>query len=187
MRKSYENHLRPFALSGRNKRHTAGPEHRLLDLVMWPEEEYQNQRVYGKDLKHGLPAEVMAKLGKAMQMRPGDVPQNDKWEELLGLGIEKVRPGGATGDKKGKTAASTTHINGQINGNRAGATTAANIEDTRPKRISKKRRYNDDSFEGYAEGFVDDADDLIGGPDGYSSEEHSRRGSFLKRRKKVGL
>lgn len=178
LRKSYEGLLKPLGLSGKNERYTAKEGNRLMEIVMWPEEEYYNQRVHGKDVRNGLPAGTLAKLEKAMHMRPGPVPENHKWEEIFGF--DRSKPVGGPPDKKGKAG---TQTNGQVNGNRI--TAAAESDDTRPKRAGKKRRYNDDSFEGYAEGFVDDADDMAGGADGYSSEEHSRRGSASKRRKKV--
>ena len=182
LRKSYEGHLKPLGLAGKNKGVQAEPEKRLLETYFWPEEEYHSQKVHGKDVRRGLPAATLAKLEKAMHMQPGPLPDNSKWEEIFGF--EKTKPIGTAFDKKGKASTSATQISEQVNGHRAVAAAGAESEETRPKRAGKKRRYNDDSFEGYAEGFVDDAEDAVGG-EGYSSEERSRRGSGSKRRKKV--
>jgi hypothetical protein len=51
----------------------------------------------------------------------------------------------------------------------------------RPKRAVKKRGYDESSFEGYGEGYVDD--DMVDA--GYSTGEGEERGGS-KRRKKVG-
>ena len=85
LRKSYEGLLKPLGLSGKNERHTAEQGNRLMEIVMWPEEEYYNQRVHGKDVRNGLPAGTLAKLEKAMHMRPGPVPESQKWEEIFGF------------------------------------------------------------------------------------------------------
>ena len=184
LRKSYEGHLKPLGLAGKNKGVQAEPDKRLLESYAWPEEEYYSQKVHGKDVRRGLPAATLAKLEKAMHMQPGPLPDSGKWEEIFGF--EKAKPLGTAFDKKGKSGTSATQISEQMNGNRTAAAAGAQSEDTRPKRAGKKRRYNDDSFEGYAEGYVDDAEDVVGG-EGYSSEERSRRESASKKRKKVRL
>ena len=55
-------------------------------------------------------------------------------------------------------------------------------EIARPKRNVKKRGYEESSFEGYGEGYVDD--DMV--DTGYSTAEGDDRGISQKRRKKVG-
>ena len=128
----------------------------------------------------GLPIAVLEKLEKAMHMQPGPVQDNNKWEELLSH--ETIKPVGAAIDKKGKVASTIAQSNGQVNGSRTDASRTLDAEDTRPKRVTKRRRYNDNSFEGYAEGFGDDDADVFDGDDNSSD---SRRGSAFKRRKKV--
>ena len=130
----------------------------------------------------GFTAATLAKLEKAMDMRPGTVRDNDKWEEILGHG--KAKPVVAASDRKGKATNVTAQPNGQVNGNRNNTAKGGNPEGARPLRAGKKRGYLDDSFEGYAEGYEDDELDDYGG-DGYSSEEHSRKGGASKKRKKV--
>lgn len=178
MRKSYEGQLKTLGLSGRNRavKHEPNKGMSLRDLTLWPEEEWQNQKVSGKDIHQGLPAGVMAKLDKAMQMQPGPVPNSSEWEDQLGH--EKIKPVNAKASKAPQnTATASANVNGQVNG----ADTSA--EAIRPKRAGRKRRYDEHSFEGYGEGFVDDEADL----GGYSSgdTQFSRRSSSNKKRKKV--
>ena len=178
MRKSYEGHIKTLALSGRNRAVKHEPEKGmgLIDLTLWPEEEWQNQKVAGKDVHQGLPASILAKLDKAMQMQPGPVPNNNEWDDQLGH--EKVKPGDTKASKVPHNI-NTAKANGQVNGNIANT----NAEAIRPKRTGRKRRYDEHSFEGYGEGFVDDDVDV----GGYSSgdTQFSRRSSTNKKRKKV--
>ena len=177
MRKSYEGQLKTLGLAGRNKsvKHEDGKGLvGLKELTSWPEEEWQNQKVMGKDIHKGLPSGILAKLDEAMQMQPGQLPDNNYWEDLLGHDKPKPIESNA---KAAKLPANTTKTNGQSNG------TSVTTEPIRPKRSSKKRRYDDESFEGYGEGFVDDEIDMAG----YSSGEtqFSRKSNPTKKRKKV--
>ena len=176
MRKSYEGQLKTLGLAGRNKsvKHEEGKGMGLLDLTRWPEEEWQNQKVYGKDVHKGLRAGTLAKLDMTMQMQPGQLPNNNEWEDLLGH--EKVKPVEQNAKTLKPSLSTTIKTNGHLNG------TTANAEAIRPKRTGRKRRYDEHSFEGYGEGFVDDELDM-----GYSSgdTQFSRRSSSNKKRKKV--
>ena len=176
MRKSYEGQLKTLGLAGRNKsvKHEEGKVMGLRGLTLWPEEEWQNQKIMGKDVHKGLPSGILAKLDKAMQMQPGMLPDNNYWEDLLGHDKPKPIESNA---KASKLPANTAKTDGHVNG------TTTNTEPIRPKRSSKKRRYDDESFEGYGEGFVDDEIDMAG----YSSGEtqFSRRSNPTKKRKKV--
>ena len=176
MRKSYEGQIKTLGLSGRNRavKHDEAKGMGLNQLLSWPEEEWQNQRVGGKDVSKGLPAEIVAKLDKAMQMQPGPVPNNSEWEYQLGH--EKIKP--IDQNKASKVPQKTIpKVNGQVNG------AAQDPEIIRPKRTGRKRRYDEHSFEGYGEGFIDDDIDM----EGYTSgdTQFSRRSSSNKKRKKV--
>ncbi|KAL6718037.1 hypothetical protein ACLMJK_004122 [Lecanora helva] len=179
MRKSYEGQLKTLGLSGRNRsvKHEPAKGMSLRDLTLWPEEEWQNQKVTGKDIHQGLPAALKAKLENAMQMQPGPVPNNSEWEDQLGH--EKVKPLDTKVSKTAQPSTATNKANGQANG------ANANAEAIRPKRSGRKRRYDEHSFEGYGEGYVDDDVDL----GGYSSgdTQFSRRSSTNKRRKKDSI
>lgn len=175
LRKSYEGHLKTLGLAGKNTsvKHEEGKGHSLLDLSRAPEEDWQNTMVRGKDVHKGLSADTLAKLDKAMQLQPGQLPNNDEWEKTLGY--EKAKPIDHSARPLKSSLNASAQANGPVNGN------VANAEAIRPKREGRKRRYDERSFEGYGEGFVDDELDM-----GYSSgdTQFSRR-SNPKKRKKV--
>lgn len=190
MRKSYEGKVKSLGLAGRNRavKHEKGKDMGLLDMTKWPEEEWHNQKVAGKDVHKGLPSGILAKLERAMQMQPGPVsntPEND-WEDLLGH--EKVKPLPTIAEQNPKHAIHAEKLKakpiGQVNGVRTPVGKDQVVEVLRPKRPGKKRRYDEHSFEGYGEGYVDDDGDLIEGS-GYTSNEDSRKSATAKKRKKV--
>lgn len=152
LRKSYENHLKTHCLAGRNKGiKELTPEKRLMYLAGWPDEEFYNQKVAGKDIRQGLPNATLEKLGRAMHMQPGPVRDNNKWEELLGLGI--IKPVDAVTDKKRKAVNTVAQPEVQVNGSRADLAKTLDTGDTRPKRVAKRRKYDETTYEGYAEGY----------------------------------
>ena len=190
MRKSYEGQLKSFALSGKNKsvKHEDSKGMGLSEMAAWPEEEWQNQKVHGKDVRNGMPEAMKAKLDKAMHMLPGPVPDNDKWEDLLG--IEKGKPVDVSKDKSVKNTVAGKPNAPQANGirpsNNASANNAQVAEPIRARRTTKKRRYDDGSFEGYGEGFVDD-DMEIGYSSGESRSTRNSAGNRKRRKTKVRI
>lgn len=191
MRKSYEGQLKMFALSGKNKsvKHEESKGMGLSEMAAWPEEEWQNQKVHGKDVRNGLSDALEAKLEKAMHMLPGPVPENDKWEDLLG--IEKGKPVDVNKEKGVKATASGKPNAPQMNGTRSlnngGVSNSQQVpEPIRARRQTKKRRYDDGSFEGYGEGFVDD-DMEIGYTSGESRSTRNSAGNRKRRKTKVSI
>lgn len=187
MRKSYEGKVKTFQLAGRNRavKHEAGKSPGLVELATWPEEEWHNQKVLGKDAHKGLSSATLAKLEQAMQMQAGPLPNNNEWEDLLGH--EKAKPIAAAPDstsKKSVHVENTAKVNGLTNGARVDGGKSLSSELIRPKRTGRKRRYDEHSFEGYGEGYVDDDGDIVNGG-GYSSGEGSRKSNTPKKRKKV--
>lgn len=190
MRKSYEGKIKAFGLAGRNKavKYEGGStkDMGLVEMVNWPDDEWHNQKVVGKEVTNGLPAAIMAKLERAMKMEPGIVPDNDFWEDALGH--EKAKPSSAVADPNKKAAppvaASTIKAKVQTNGTSGNPGTQATSGAVRPKRSGMKRSYDEHSFEGYGEGYVDDDVDPYGS-DGYSSSKGSRKSLSKKKRKKV--
>lgn len=183
MRKSYEGQLKTLGLAGRNRsvKHEEGKLMGLREMTLWPEEEWRNQKVGGKDILKGLPSEIMAKLDKAMEMQPGPLPNNNEWENLLGNDnpkpVEPIKASKVPNKPLSKA-------NGQANGN------TANAETVRPQRTNKKRSYGDASFEGYtgyAEGFEDDDADTGGGYSSGDTQFSRKSGRAAKKRKKVRL
>lgn len=190
MRKSYEGKVKGFGLAGRNRAvkhdHEKNPVG-LLQMVQWPAEEWHSQNVHGKDVHNGLSQATMQKLGLAMQMQPGPVPNTAEhdWEDLLGNEKTKPLPTIDERVKKPMRPDAGVKVNGQANGIRPQTGKVPLNEANRPKRAGKKRRYDDHSFEGYGEGFLDDDGDVVIDIGGNSSDDGSRKGSAPKRRKKV--
>ncbi|EEQ88847.1 hypothetical protein RJZ56_007741 [Blastomyces dermatitidis] len=186
LRKSYEGKIKGLGLAGRNKPVKAEPGATggLKYLTLWPEEEWQNQKVYGKDIKVAAPdSSFFRQQLKAMKMEPGVLPNHEIWEDALGH--EKASKVMVANDASMAKAAGT--VPGSIrqpvhtNGTPSMISTPA-TEYTRPKRTGKKRSYNDSSFVGYGEGFPDDEVDLDSGR--YSNSEEGGRGQGKKKRKK---
>lgn len=191
MRKSYEGKVKMLGIAGRNKavRHEPGVSGGLLELLSWPEEEWFNQKVAGKELAQGLPSGTLAKMTEAFHLEPGLVPRNDEWENLLGH--EKLKPvvepkakGPPPPAARGPKPSHLSKGTGMTSNNNTNNNTASGADVVRPKRTGKKRRYDEHSFEGYGEGFVDDEADP-GHPDGgYSSADGSRKSNVSKKRRR---
>ncbi|KAL3464780.1 Rox3 mediator complex subunit-domain-containing protein, partial [Aspergillus heterothallicus] len=174
LRKSYEGKLKGLGLAGRNKpvKHDPAAPGGLRQMTMWPEEEWQNQKVFGKDIKVAdIDSALHSLQMKAMKMEPGTVPNNDYWEDVLGH--DKPSKHVNAGDSIKKAAAPTTTM--RPIGQPDGTPTAVESERSRPSR-GRKRHYDDNSFVGYGEGYADDDDDAAF----YSNSE----GTGKKKRKK---
>lgn len=155
LRKSYEGKLKGLGLAGRNKpvKHEPGTPGGLREMTMWPEEEWRNQKVFGKEIKVAEIDSALHKLQtRAMKMEPGPVPNNEYWEDVLGH--EKPSKHVSAGKEKAAVSASTPRPPSQPNG----APAVAEPERTRPSR-GRKRRYDDNSYVGYGEGYADDDPD----------------------------
>lgn len=177
LRKSYEGKLKGLGLAGRNKpvKQEPGAPGGLRHMTLWPEEEWQNQKVYGKDIKIADMDSALHNLQlKAMRMEPGAVPNNDYWEDVLGH-EKPSKHGSAEAGKK------TTNIppapSGARGPNSANGTPTAEADRNRPSR-GRKRHYDENSFVGYGEGFADDDDEGAFNSNG--------EGMGKKKRKKVG-
>ena len=177
LRKSYEGKLKGLGLAGRNKpvKQEPGAPGGLRHMTLWPEEEWQNQKVYGKDIKIADMDSALHNLQmKAMRMEPGAVPNNDYWEDVLGH-EKPSNHGSAEAGKK------TTNVppapSGARGPNSANGTPTAEADRNRPSR-GRKRHYDENSFVGYGEGFADDDDEGAFNSNG--------EGMGKKKRKKVG-
>ncbi|KAL6239080.1 hypothetical protein BDW75DRAFT_199544 [Aspergillus navahoensis] len=157
LRKSYEGKLKGLGLAGRNKavKHDPATPGGLRQMTVWPEEEWQNQKVFGKEIKVADMDSALYNLQmKAMKMEPGTVPNNDYWEDVLGHDKPAKNTNAGEGAKKTYTSANAPRAVSQPNG----APMAAELERSRPSR-GRKRHYDDNSFVGYGEGYADDDDD----------------------------
>ncbi|CAI7568661.1 unnamed protein product [Penicillium glandicola] len=175
LRKSYEGKLKGLGLAGRNKpfKKEIGAPGSLRYMTLWPEEEWQNQKVHGKAIKVADMDSALQNLqSRAMQMEPGPIPNNDFWEDILGH--EKQAKNPAPGDT-GKKAAPVPIAGRPSTQSYAASPQSQEAERPRPSR-GRKRHYDDNSFAGYGEGFVDDDDD----PGFYSNGD----GTGKKKRKK---
>lgn len=174
LRKSYEGKLKGLGLAGRNKpvKHEVGAPGGLRHLTMWPDEEWQNQKVSGKEIKIAdIDSALYSLQMRAMKMEPGTVPNHEYWADVLGHEKPSKHAGGSDFGKKAFSPSNATGP-GQSNG----TPIAAEPERTRPSR-GKKRTYDDNSFVGYGEGYADDDDD--------NSFYSNGEGFGKKKRKKV--
>jgi hypothetical protein len=187
LRKSYKGKIMEFNLAGRNDsvKHPEGQPGGLLDMLNYPDVEWINQRVSSRKMELGFNE---ATLEKALKMEPGPLPDFDV--NMLGLDLEPaIVPVPISSSKKsGQQALNNFRQNAsvaQTNGATPHAADSPSADPARPKRTGKKRRYDDRSFEGYGEGYVDDEVEM--GAGGYSTgdgEDGRRMGK--KKRKKVG-
>ncbi|KAL9031727.1 MAG: hypothetical protein Q9196_000275 [Gyalolechia fulgens] len=188
VRKSYEGKIKNFGLAGRNRAVKIDELSKgLLHMAQWPAEEWHNQKIHGRDVREGFSQATMQNLGDAMSMRKAPVPDTAEysWDDVLG--IEKAKPLPIADGRLEKPSRQDNgvKVNGQINGVRIQSEKNPITKANRPKRTGKKRRYDDHSFEGYGEGYLDDEGDMLGDLGGYSSGDGSRRGRVSKKRRKV--
>lgn len=176
LRKSYEGKIKE--LSGKNKAKVAPRE--FTNLMQYPDEEWDIQKVHGKEVENGLPDGIMAELEKAVKMLPGKLPEEDQrnWDSFLNepgdsKKLDDATAAAAVNEEKGNTSRSRT------TSQHAKYTSSIFNEPPRPKRQGTKRRYNDEAFEGYGEGFVDD------GADSASFTDESDVRTLKKKRRKV--
>ena len=181
LRKSYEGQIKNAALAGKNK-----PDKRddrpLLTLMSWPEQEWHIQKVSSKPVT--MTDEFRSKLHQAMKMEPGSVRNQAEWDSIMGHEKPLLsRPPNEVKREPSAPASSRPSLNGiPQHGSRPQPPQQTQSELNRPRRAGKKRSYDDNSFAGYGEGFLDDDGDVV-----YSSEEGGVGGRGRKKRKKVSL
>jgi hypothetical protein len=181
LRKTYKGKIKDLGISGKFDvavREDDAPDG-FLAMLRQPEEEWAIQNRQGKEVESGLSAAVRSSLGPAMTMSKGTIPKSSWDSSVLGeLDLPETKaptapalpkPVATSAVQKGASLAVMQPRNGKV-------------EVARPKRNVKKRGYEESSFEGYGEGYVDD--DMVDA--GYSTAEGDDRGISQKRRKKVG-
>lgn len=170
----------------------------LMMMMREPELEWNVSKVAGGlDLRqyHGkrmredakgwpMPQTPETVLRKALTFNPGIIPRGLWDDSAIRLDGDKDKTGA---QKSGSYVGSqkTSSSFGALSGGNLGSLSSGYRppkaqELARPKRAIKKRGYDESSFEGYGEGFVDDEM----GDGGYSTGDGDERGG--KRRKKVG-
>ena len=199
LRKSYEGKVRDLGLEGRNK---AAPKEGILEGLVDPEWDtdfngdgrtrFQNERAEYMLGEHDVD-DLMGKLGKAFDLKPGRVPGKEgaEWRDMLGLdqaATTAAKPNTNGPALSGTTPLSTKPTAATLLAKTAPVTAATAMRSSapasprgfaaRPERAGKKRRYDESSYTGYQEGYEDD---------GYSTggiDDAGRRGSASKRQKR---
>jgi hypothetical protein len=178
LRKSYEGKVKSLHIAGKNRAVSMPQE--LTNLIQYPDEEWYNQKVVNKEIPKEIPSSFLAKLERAVQMKPGPLPkaENEKWKGIIGSDEVVVKPKVLPeniGTKPTLLPNIVSHSHDQPT-----VLASAAMKSTRPDRAGKKRSYRDSSFKGYGEGFVDD--DPIGDS---AAEDDMKVGGPKKRRRKV--
>lgn len=186
LRKSYEGKVKALGLEGQSKALPGnGALEGLLDAgwdeivaddqSLWEQQKYSN---YDRLTERSIEG-ILGKVGDALSgMSKGRFPNKDErkhWEEVLGLGQPKAMASTAVQSSVTNPLLARTAPGQAI---RASAPASPRAGLARPERTGKKRRYDDSSFSGYADTYVDD-------DGGYSTggDSGSRRGSTTKRQK----
>lgn len=160
MRKSYEGQVKSFELAGLNK-----PVKKDLKPPFNPGRLMSTYRIPPQQEGFEIDAYLRETLPPAMQFQPGKLgKKQDEWTRLLGNDKPKVAPPPAPEPVQPTAAVKT-------NG-RPGGRPQQDLH--RPRRVGKRRRYDDDSFEGYADGYVDED----------QSDSEGDRGSARKRQRR---
>jgi hypothetical protein len=146
-------------------------------MMREPEHEWTVTQRLGKEIERGLPQNVRAALPASMAMAKGVIPKQMWDSSVLGeLDIPEKKAAAQVPSKP-------TSVGMQRTSSQQSAARSSKQDLARPKRAVKKRGYDESSFEGYGEGYVDD--DMVDA--GYSTGEGDDRGGPGKRRKKVGI
>ena len=169
IRKSYEGHIKALQIAGRPK--AVKMENAFMGLMMVPDEDYQNARVTGKDLMNGLSPDLLGSLDRALSMAPGPLPAAEAQHFRAYLATDDSIKAKPAAELPGKKVTQPGVVA------RSSAAPSPAMRPSRPERQGAKRRYNDSSFMGYSEGFVDD--------DATSTAGEDDRGGAKKKRKKV--
>lgn len=187
LRKTYKGKIQAFGLAGRNQevKHPEGEPGGLVEMTHFPDDVWDAQRVYGKEIGKGLSEALLSKLDQAMKMEPGPLPGFDA--SVLGLDAPRQPPAPPEQKKPAQpptNAARPPNRPQAANPRLKDKATSSQGEPPRPKRAGKKRRYDDKSFEGYGEGYVDDDVEMAGVPSA-GERDDKQGGSAKKKRKKV--
>ncbi|KAH9904877.1 Rox3-domain-containing protein [Xylariomycetidae sp. FL2044] len=178
LRKTYKGQIKSLGLSGHFdavKKEPMAPGS-LMELVHYPQEDWNNTWVAGKNVERGLSQAHLTSLPKATTMAKGPIFKQIWDSSVLG----DLAPGNVSKKVNHEQSARGTAPG-------TPATPAANAavksgklapQADRTRRIGKKRSYQDSSFEGYGEGYMDDD------TGGYSTGEGDGRAT-LKRRKQM--
>lgn len=173
LRKTYKGKIKELNISGRFDvaKPRDDPMAGLLGMMRMPEHEWNVNQVFGKEISRGIPQQTRSQMADAFSMNKGIIPKA-MWDSSVLGDLDSM-------DKKAAPAAHKLGAAGmqRTSSSSSGIAKGKQAEVARPKRAIKKRGYDESSFEGYGEGFVDDDMDT-----GYSDDGEGGG----KRRKKVG-
>ncbi|KAI1503627.1 Rox3-domain-containing protein [Biscogniauxia marginata] len=173
LRKTYKGQIKTLGLSGHFDAVKKEPS-TLMELLA-AEEDWHNRVVAGREIERGFSQTVLTNLTRATTMARGPIPKNAWDNSVLGdLAPANVSKKANHDQTARSTAPGTPAMSATGVAPKAAKPLAAQVD--RARRLGKKRSYQDSSFEGYGEGYDDDAG-------GYSTGED--RSSKLKRRKQV--
>ena len=189
LRKTYKAQIKSLGISGREREVVHPPDQpgSLLETTEWPAEEWFSQKVAGKPAQLGLGENIMAKLKLAMSMEAGPIPGFDA--TILGIEAGEPEAKAAVLQQNANPTAPVGNGTSLRASSKAATPVAAmsitgTAEPPRPKRTGKKRRYDEHSFEGYGEGYVDDDGEPAGAERvDVSSDAEGKRGGKKKRKK----
>lgn len=177
IRKTYKNYIKNHGLSGSFdavKNTSRGNPDSFWEMMHMPDDHWQQTFVRGKEIEKGLSQEVKSQIGRAVACSKGEV-KKEHWPGITVLGEMGKQPEAIKlAPKDAPKARTPVPTYGS-------ARPAAKNEPLRPKRVQKKRGYSEDTYEGYAEGYVDDDPQ-----DGYSTGNGDDDFGSRKRAKKVG-
>jgi hypothetical protein len=171
MRKSFKNKVKELGVSGNFDIPISKDPPKpgsLFSMMEAPQEEWDGAHTRGKEIAKGFDS-VLPNLGKALMMAKGVIPKS-KWDSSV---LGEVAAPAAAKAVPVQNGARTPVPNPGV--------ARAKSELPRPKRNVKKRTYQDSSYEGYGEGYVDDESHETG----YSTNDGDDRGAAKKRPKKV--
>lgn len=175
LRKTYKGHIKTLGLSGHFDV-VKKEQSELMELLVTPEEDWQNRGTSGTDIERGLSGTVQANLMKGMTMARGQIPKA-LWDNSV---LGDLAPGPTS--KKAKpdvpraTAPATPTMSAAGLALESNKPLMSHVD--RARRLGTKRSYQDTSFEGYGGGYDDHT--------GYNSTgDGDDRSSKLKRRKQV--
>jgi hypothetical protein len=187
LRKTYKGKIKDLGLHGKfdvSVRQDDAPDS-FMAMLRAPEEEWNHLNRAGKEIERGLGNNLLAMLPSATTMAKGNIPKG-LWDgSVLGemeVGeSKKGTPVPTSAPAKSTPTPNSKGLGGSVPPAQQQQIRAQKVDAARPKRSIKKRTYDDSTFEGYGEGYVDD--EMEAG--GYSTGDGDERGQSQKRRKKV--
>ncbi|KAF2198689.1 Rox3-domain-containing protein [Delitschia confertaspora ATCC 74209] len=166
LRKSYEGMVKNFQIPG--KARPIKMEGVFMQTIAMPDEEYEVQKVRGKGTKSNILALLDRSVGK---INPGPLPPKDAQHFRQYISNDDGIKSKVDADIAGRKGMQS------LPSGRNSAVPSPALRASRPERQGSKRRYNDGSFVGYSEGFMDDAESTAG--------EDDRSGFPKKKKRKV--